>query len=42
MGVRKKLKADEIKEAKKSLAFAKLNNCPTSPSSGFSTWTASR
>ena len=31
MGVRKKLKADEIKEAKKSLAFAKLNNCPTSP-----------
>ena len=31
MGVRKKLRADEIKEAKKSLAFAKLNNCPTSP-----------
>ena len=30
MGVRKKLRADEIKEAKKSLAFAKLNNCPTS------------
>ena len=31
MGVKKKIKADEIKEAKKSLAFAKLNNCPTSP-----------
>ena len=31
MGVRKKLRADEIKEAKTSLAFAKLNNCPTSP-----------
>ena len=31
MGVRKKLRADEIKEAKKGLAFAKLNNCPTSP-----------
>ena len=31
MGVRKKVKAEQIKEAKKSLAFAKLNNCPTSP-----------
>ena len=31
MGVRKKLRADEIKEAKQGLAFAKLNNCPTSP-----------
>lgn len=31
MGVRKREKAVEIKEAKKSLAFAKLNNCPTSP-----------
>jgi large subunit ribosomal protein L22 len=31
MGVRKKERALQIKEAKKSLAFAKLNNCPTSP-----------
>ena len=31
MGARKRLKADEIKEAKKKIAFAKLNNCPTSP-----------
>ncbi len=31
MGVRKREKAEQIKEAKKSLAFAKLNNCPTSP-----------
>ena len=31
MGVRKKNMADQRKEAKKSLAFAKLNNCPTSP-----------
>lgn len=31
MGVRKREKAIEIKEAKKNLAFAKLNNCPTSP-----------
>lgn len=31
MGVRKRERATEIKEAKKSLAFAKLNNCPTSP-----------
>ena len=31
MGVRKRERAEKIKEAKKSLAFAKLNNCPTSP-----------
>ncbi|WP_461532261.1 50S ribosomal protein L22 [Sinomicrobium sp.] len=31
MGVRKRQRAEQIKEAKKSLAFAKLNNCPTSP-----------
>ena len=31
MGVRKKERAEQIKEVKKSLAFAKLNNCPTSP-----------
>ena len=31
MGVRKKIRAAEIKEAKKSLAFAKLTGCPTSP-----------
>jgi large subunit ribosomal protein L22 len=31
MGVRKKERALQIKEEKKSLAFAKLNNCPTSP-----------
>ena len=31
MGVRKKERAEQIKEAKKSIAFAKLNNCPTSP-----------
>ena len=31
MGARKRIKADEIKEAKKKVAFAKLNNCPTSP-----------
>ncbi len=31
MGVRKRERATEIKEAKKNLAFAKLNNCPTSP-----------
>ncbi len=31
MGVRKRLRAEQIKEAKKNLAFAKLNNCPTSP-----------
>ena len=31
MGVRKKEMADRIKEEKKQIAFAKLNNCPTSP-----------
>ncbi|MGC6429575.1 MAG: 50S ribosomal protein L22 [Jejuia sp.] len=31
MGSRKKEMADAIKEAKKNVAFAKLNNCPTSP-----------
>lgn len=31
MGVRKRERAEQIKEAKKNLAFAKLNNCPTSP-----------
>ena len=31
MGVKKRNKAERIKENKESLAFAKLNNCPTSP-----------
>ncbi|MEQ9262217.1 MAG: 50S ribosomal protein L22 [Owenweeksia sp.] len=31
MGARKRLRAEAIKEARKSLAIAKLNNCPTSP-----------
>ncbi len=31
MGVRKRERAEQIKEAKTNLAFAKLNNCPTSP-----------
>ena len=31
MGLRKRQTADKIKEAKKEVAFAKLNNCPTSP-----------
>ncbi|MEM7380161.1 50S ribosomal protein L22 [Poritiphilus flavus] len=31
MGVRKKQMAERIKAEKKDLAFAKLNNCPTSP-----------
>ena len=31
MGERKRIKADEMKEARKQIAFAKLNNCPTSP-----------
>ena len=31
MGNRKRLAAEATKEAKKSLTFAKLNNCPTSP-----------
>lgn len=31
MGVRKRERALEIKEAKKTQYYAKLNNCPTSP-----------
>ena len=31
MGARKRNKAQELKKANKDLAFAKLNNCPTSP-----------
>lgn len=31
MGARKRIKADAMKEARKQVAFAKLNNCPTSP-----------
>ncbi len=31
MGVRKRERAEAIKEAKKTQYFAKLNNCPTSP-----------
>ncbi len=31
MGSRKHLRAEKVKEEKKSLYMAKLNNCPTSP-----------
>lgn len=31
MGARKKNRAAEMKEARKTQSFAKLNNCPTSP-----------
>jgi large subunit ribosomal protein L22 len=31
MGVRKREMAEKIKAEKKQIAFAKLNNCPTSP-----------
>lgn len=31
MGVRKKQMAERIKAEKRDIAFAKLNNCPTSP-----------
>ena len=31
MGSRKQKRAEEMKEARKSVAIAKLNNCPTSP-----------
>jgi len=31
MGVRKKQRADELKAERAEVAFAKLNNCPTSP-----------
>ena len=31
MGVRKKKRAEALREERKNVAFAKLNNCPTSP-----------
>ena len=31
MGVRKKLRAQQLKEERKNKFFAKLNGCPTSP-----------
>ena len=31
MGIRKRERAEAIKEAKKTIYMAKLNNCPTSP-----------
>ena len=31
MGARKKNRADQLKEERKNVSFAKLNNCPTSP-----------
>ena len=31
MGARKRIKANAMKQARKDVAFAKLNNCPTSP-----------
>jgi large subunit ribosomal protein L22 len=31
MGARKKLRADAMKAERKQIAFAKLNDCPTSP-----------
>ena len=31
MGARKRIKANAMKEARKNIAFTKLNNCPTSP-----------
>lgn len=31
MGARKRLRANQIKEDKKNISFAKLRNCPTSP-----------
>ena len=31
MGARKRIKADKMKKVRKTIAFAKLNNCPTSP-----------
>ena len=31
MGVRKKIRAQQIKDEKKQVAFAKLTGCPTSP-----------
>jgi large subunit ribosomal protein L22 len=31
MGARKRNRAEQIKDANKTVSFAKLNNCPTSP-----------
>ena len=31
MGARKRIKAEQMKQKRKTIAFAKLNNCPTSP-----------
>ena len=31
MGVRKRESAEQLKENRKHIAFAKLNDCPTSP-----------
>ena len=31
MGVRKRKSAEQLKETRRQVAFAKLNNCPTSP-----------
>ena len=31
MGARKRLRANQMKDKRKSISFAKLNNCPTSP-----------
>ena len=31
MGSRKQQKAEQLKEERKNISFAKLNNCPTSP-----------
>ena len=31
MGARKRLRANKMKEARKTIAFARLKNCPTSP-----------
>lgn len=31
MGARKRNKAEQVKEVNKTISFAKLNNCPTSP-----------
>jgi len=31
MGAKKRLRAEKLKEERKSIAFAKLNNCPITP-----------
>ena len=31
MGAKKRLRAERLKEERKNIAFAKLNNCPVSP-----------